>query len=73
MTSSSGVSTFVLFCFVLVFMLSLKPRAFVQSSFDRFSEYTFCTAVVFSLYGVYIVRSFLPDGVLLPCDHGLDF
>ena len=33
MTSSSGV-TFVLFCFVFVFMLSLKPRAFVHSSFD---------------------------------------
>ena len=26
--------TFVLFCFVFVFMLSLKPRPFVQSSFD---------------------------------------
>ena len=38
MTSSSGVSTFVLFCFVFVFMLSLKPRAFVQSPFDRFSR-----------------------------------
>ena len=33
MTSFSGV-TFVLFCFVFVFMLSLKPRPFVQSSFD---------------------------------------
>ena len=33
MTSFSGV-TFVLFCFVFVFMLSLKPRSFVQSSFD---------------------------------------
>ena len=33
MTSLSGV-TFVLFCFVFVFMLSLKPRPFVQSSFD---------------------------------------
>ena len=26
--------TFVLFCFVSVFMFSLKPRPFVQSSFD---------------------------------------
>ena len=34
MTSSSGVK-FVLFCFVFVLMLfSLKPRPFVQSSFD---------------------------------------
>ena len=33
MTSFSGV-TFVLFCFVFVFVLSLKPRAFVQPSFD---------------------------------------
>ena len=32
-TSFSGV-TFVLFCFVFVFMLLLKPRPFVQSSFD---------------------------------------
>ena len=27
----------------------------------------------FSLYGEYVVCSFLPDGVFLPCDHGLDF
>ena len=33
MTSFSGVP-FVLFCFVFVFMLSLKPRPFVQSFFD---------------------------------------
>ena len=33
MTSFFGV-TFVLFCFVFVCMLSLKPRPFVQSSFD---------------------------------------
>ena len=35
MTSFSGV-TFVLFCFAsfFVFKLSLKPRSFVQSSFD---------------------------------------
>ena len=33
MTTFSGV-TFVLFCFVLVFMLSLKPRPFVQPLFD---------------------------------------
>ena len=33
MTSLSGV-TFVLFCFVFVFVVSLKPQPFVQSSFD---------------------------------------
>ena len=33
MTSFSGI-TFVLFCFVFVFMPSLKWRPFVQSSFD---------------------------------------
>ena len=33
----------------------------------------FCTIAVFSLYGEYVVRSFLPDGVFLPCDHGLAF
>ena len=33
MASFSG-ATFVLFCFVFVFMLSLKPRPFVQSFFD---------------------------------------
>ena len=32
-SSFSGVA-FVLFCFVLVFLLSLKPRPFAQSFFD---------------------------------------
>ena len=101
MTSFSGV-TFVLFCFVVVFMVSLKPRSFVQSSFDMqapryphmflsflfffsfclcgdvaFSEYFvlfyFCTIYAFSLYGEHVVRYFLPNGVYLLCDHGLDF
>ena len=36
------------------------------------SEY-FCTIAICSLYGEYIVRFFLPGGVFLPCDHGLDF
>ena len=26
-----------------------------------------------TLYAEYVVRAFLPDGVFLPCDHGLDF
>ena len=75
-------------------MLSLKPRLFVQSSFDMqaprsphvfFSFFSFvylemslflsifCTIAVFSLCGEYVVRSFLPTGVFLPCAHGLDF
>ena len=33
----------------------------------------FCTISALSLYGEYVVRSFLPNGVFLPCDHGLDF
>ena len=34
----------------------------------------FGTISAFSLYGEYVVRSFLPNGgVFLPCDHGLDF
>ena len=33
----------------------------------------FCTFAVFSLYGEYVVRSFLPNGVFIPCDNGLDF
>ena len=90
--SFSGV-TFVSFCFVFVFMLSLKPWPFVQSSFDMAPDShacffllfpfvylevslfpsIFCTIAVFSLYGEYVVRSFLPNGVFLPCDHGLDF
>ena len=80
MTSFSGV-TCVLFCFVFVFMLSLKPRPFVQSIVLRcagapvairvsfsFLEMSlllniFCTSSTFSLYGEYVVRSFLPNGV----------
>ena len=33
----------------------------------------FFTISAFSLYEEYIVRSFLPNGVFLPCDHCLDF
>ena len=36
-----------------------------------FSEF-FCAISAFSLYGEYVVRSFLPNGGFLPCDHGLD-
>ena len=33
----------------------------------------FCTIAAFSLYGEYVVRSFLPNCVFLRCDCGLDF
>ena len=33
----------------------------------------FCIIAVFSLYGEYVVRFFLPDGAFLSCGHGLDF
>ena len=38
-----------------------------------FPSTVFCTISAFSLFGEYVVRSFLPNGVFLPCDHGLDF
>ena len=33
----------------------------------------FCTIAAFSLNREYVVRSFLQNGVFLPCDHGLNF
>ena len=33
----------------------------------------FCTISAFFMYGEYVVRSFLPNDVFLPCDHGLGF
>ena len=39
----------------------------------RFFWSIFCTIAAFSLKEEYVVRYFLPDGVFLPCDHGLDF
>ena len=45
---------------------------FVYSEMSLFPS-IFCSIVVFFLYGEYVARSFLPDGVFLPCDHGLDF
>ena len=33
----------------------------------------FCAIPAFSLYGEYVVRFFLPNGVFLPCDHRLYF
>ena len=55
--------SFFLFPFVYLEM-SLFPSIFCTN---------FCTIAVFSLYGEYVVRSFLQDGVFLPCNHELDF
>ena len=52
--------SFCLFLF-FVFFYSLE-MSFFPSSVN-----------VISLYGEYVVRFFLPDGVFLSCDHGLDF
>ena len=46
--------------------------SFVSLEMSFFSSIS-CTIAVFSLYGEYAVRSFLPNGVFLSCDHGLDF
>ena len=52
------------FFFFIFFVFCLEMSLFPSIS---------CTIVAFSLYGVYAVRSFLPNGVFLPCDHVLDF
>ena len=46
--------------------------SFFLFSFFFFGDVFFSKFAAFSLYGEYIVRSFLPNGVFLPCDHGLD-
>ena len=55
--AGAPIATRVFFCFL---EMPLFPRIF-------------CTISTFSLYGEYVVHSFLPNGVFLPCDHGLDF
>ena len=56
---------FVLFLFFPVFGFFGKVT---------FAEYFYTITITgFSLYGEYVARFFLPDGVFLPCDHGLDF
>ena len=40
-------------------------------SFSDYFLYRFRFLVVWTIE--YVVRSFLPSGVFLPCDHGLDF
>ena len=71
--SFSGV-TFIL-CFVTTVCVLFRScffLFFVSLEMSLFPS-IFCTITVFSLYGEYVVYFFLPDGVFLPCDHGLDF
>ena len=74
MSPFSGVM-FVLLCFVTTV---LSPFSFLYLPFFcffgyvAFSEY-FLYHYRVLLYGAYVVCFFLPDGVFLPCDHGLDF
>ena len=58
---ATRVFFFFFFFFFFFSFLSLFPSIFL------------CIISSFSLYGEYVVRSFLPDGIFLPCDHGLDF
>ena len=56
--------------------MSLFFPPFVYLEIDvAFSEYfLYHFRFIFVVqYGEYVVRSFLPNGVFLPCDHELDF
>ena len=59
MTSFSGV-TFVLFCFVFVFMLSLKPRP-LRSIVPRYAGAPIATRVSFFFPFVYLEMSLFPS------------
>ena len=62
MTSSFSGVTFVLFCFVFVFMLSLMPRPFVQVVL-RYAGAPIATRVTFILFFpfVYLEMSLFPS------------
>ena len=50
--------------------IATRDSFFCDVAFSVF----FGTIFAFYLYGEYVVvRSFRPNGVFLPCDHGLDF
>ena len=53
-----------------VYFLFFFPCIYLEMSL--FTSF-FCTIAIFSLYGEYVVSFFLPGGIFLPCDHGLDF
>ena len=52
-------------------MLYVIIFLFLEMSFFRVFFGTI--SAFFLMYGEYVVRPFLPNGVFLPCDHGLDF
>ena len=52
-------------CFFLLFPFAYLEMSLFPSIFRTISAFSLC--------GEYVVRSFLPSGVFLPCDHGLDF
>ena len=50
-----------------------SPFVYLELEMSLFQS-IFCTIAVFSVYGEYVVRPFLPDdGVIYLCDHELDF
>ena len=59
---ATRVSFFLSFCYFLLFG---------DVDFSEYFLYHFRFLFVWTIE--YVVRSFLPDGVFLPCDHGLDF
>ena len=62
--SDSKMSAFFFIFRFILFLCSLGDVAFSE----------FFVPLPFSLcIGEYIVRFFLPDGVFLPCNYGLDF
>ena len=50
---------------ILRFGVRLKRSEFILRVFHKFP--------ISLLYGKHVVRSFLPNGVFLPCDHRLGF
>ena len=71
-------------CYACFVLLRFRLSAFVEAAALRSivlryasapiaTRVFFCTISAFSLYGEYVVRSFLPNGLFLTCDHGLDF
>ena len=62
------------------FDMQAHTSFFLLLSFFQIGDVTFpeyflyhCRFLLVLLYGEYVVRFFLPGGVFLPCDHGLDF
>ena len=56
-------------CFFLSFS---SFCVFGDVAFSEYRYFLYHCRFLF-VYGEYVVRSFLSNGVFLPCDHGLDF